>query len=1421
MNRVLRVVYALLFLFSAADARVMINEFMASNIGTYPDLWDYDDFSDWIELYNDSTETADLTGYYLTDNLKSTAKWAIPSGTRIPAKGFFVVFADGYGAIPGKEDTRIYYPYDITFTTRNYHANFKLSDEGEEIGLYRKTGAGFVFVDSVVYSRQLPDISMGRNPNDKMKWRQYDQPTPGAANSTRPKNTLKYSPSVLFSIAGGFYGEARTVSLSSVPNTPIYYTTDGSAPTAESNRYSSPITVDATTIIKARCIDTALLAGPIATNTYFIGEKKRSLMTVSIVADTSFLWDSAFGIYINSLKGREIPASLEFFSEDGMQIVKVRAGISPGSLTSYMSPQKPLQVSLKGKYGDDFIVYQLFGKQIASFSRIRFRNSGDAWSTNMMADGLVESMCQGQMSNATQAYRPVIIYLNGKYWGIQDMREQFDGQFFTSNFNADPSTLNDVRTTILPPAPGHEGWEISGGTWDDYQTLMSLVKTADMGDAQTFGKIASLMEVNSFIDFMCAEDYAVNVSWGHNIELWKVRNTRWRWLLADFDRGFMFSKVAINLFTNGGGGTSGSIMPKDTLLTTLLKNAEFKNRFLQRFAAHLNSTFHPARMTAIADSISTLLEPEMPDHIERWKADTGIQSMDAWKAEVANLEKFAAQRPAIVFAQLAAQFNLEGTARLTVALSNADAGDIFVSDVKMCNGADTMTYFKGIPLNLKAVPRPGYAFVRWDSAGANATMSLTLDGDATLTAVFEESGAHGIPSTISSDTTLDKTDFPYVAAGDVSVEKGATLTIAEGVTIAMPSRAGIYVQGRLLVGGTPSKPVRIGPDSSNGASDWGAICFDGAEDTSKIEYAIVTGTTLGRDALNHKAGINGNNSHVVMDHLTMSNIIYPLYFEYGSTVLKNSSITIDHICNGGIHIGRGAALVENNLWISTGVTINTDAIDIKGVENGIIRGNRLYNFNGFNSDGIDLGESAKSILIANNIVYGSRDKGISIGGKSTAAVINNLIVGCNMGIGIKDLGSYAELDHNTFVFNDFAVECYEKAYPRGGGKVVVKNSILACSRVSTLCTDPASSLDVSYCMSDMDVLPGNGNIFGDPLFLDPLHYNFQVGDSSRSINAGDPIGAKDADGSRADIGFSYAFKAGDFPDSLTRSFLPAVVINEIMYDDNASANSDDWIELYNPGSKEIDISRWKITDRDLLDPPVPMEVPGLPFNKDSTFWDSTCIFILPAGTKLAPGEYLVLCRNRDDFTAAYPDVKNYCADTLNFDFASNDRIALYDSAGSLVTAVRYYDHSPWTEDANGKGPSLELRNPGYCNFLPLNWGASAAENGTPGSKNSIYSARIGSAKKKETSGQFFLTRNFPNPFQKATTIVFALPHGDRVNLSIFTLSGKKLETLIDAEMKPGLHRIRWTAGNYSAGVYVYRLKTSHVAMTRKVNIIRQ
>ena len=64
-------------------AQVKISEFLANNVAVNPDNWDFEDFSDWIELHNEGTSAADIGGYYLTGDLKQNKKWQIPSGTSI------------------------------------------------------------------------------------------------------------------------------------------------------------------------------------------------------------------------------------------------------------------------------------------------------------------------------------------------------------------------------------------------------------------------------------------------------------------------------------------------------------------------------------------------------------------------------------------------------------------------------------------------------------------------------------------------------------------------------------------------------------------------------------------------------------------------------------------------------------------------------------------------------------------------------------------------------------------------------------------------------------------------------------------------------------------------------------------------------------------------------------------------------------------------------------------------------------------------------------------------------------------------------------------------------------------------------------------------------------------------------------------
>ena len=115
---------------------ILINEFLASNVRDSPEMHDFSDYSDWIELYNPSSQSFIFNEVFITDDLNNPLKWKIPNNTNIEPESYLVIWADDYNEIPGRTHTRPYWPWD-EFTTQNQHTNFKLNKSGEEIGLFK------------------------------------------------------------------------------------------------------------------------------------------------------------------------------------------------------------------------------------------------------------------------------------------------------------------------------------------------------------------------------------------------------------------------------------------------------------------------------------------------------------------------------------------------------------------------------------------------------------------------------------------------------------------------------------------------------------------------------------------------------------------------------------------------------------------------------------------------------------------------------------------------------------------------------------------------------------------------------------------------------------------------------------------------------------------------------------------------------------------------------------------------------------------------------------------------------------------------------------------------------------------------------------------------------------------------------------
>jgi len=273
-------------------------------------------------------------------------------------------------------------------------------------------------------------------------------------------------------------------------------------------------------------------------------------------------------------------------------------------------------------------------------------------------------------------------------------------------------------------------------------------------------------------------------------------------------------------------------------------------------------------------------------------------------------------------------------------------------------------------------------------------------------------------------------------------------------------------------------------------------------------------------------------------------------------------------------------------------------------------------------------------------------------------------------------------------------------------------------------------------------------------------------------------------------------------DTLTATFTLAsepgfVVINEICYNPAVDWNTDDWVELHNPGGSPVDISGWRF--------------------KDS---DDAHLFLIPEQTMLAAGDFAVLCRNTTAFQTYFPDVSTVPGN-LSFGFSgAGEALRLFDSAGTLMDIVVYDDTAPWPTEPDGGGPTLELKDPWLDNNNAASWVASA-DHGSPGAINPILSA-VGD---NPVLLPVALLRPHPNPFNPATEVGFTLDRARRVDLAVYDLAGRRIRTLAGGHFDAGYHHLTWNGQNdrgqrISSGVYLVRMVSDDFHSTRKVMLIK-
>lgn len=606
-----------------------------------------------------------------------------------------------------------------------------------------------------------------------------------------------------FSHLSGFYNTEFHLSITHpAPDTVIFYTLDGSEPTPESHQYTDPVristdaysplsaakiesitanwkapetNVQKSVIIRASAINlTTGESSPVITHTYFVGQdiqRHYTLPVVSVVAEYEDLFNPQDGIYVlgeNYLSiadqdltedEKQLVANfnqhgdqwersmhIEFFDQSGLPIFSQDGGIRIHGAGSRRNAQKSLRINADCTYDTkclfEYPVFQAQYKEDINpkYKTIILRNFGQDWMNGMMRDLLAQDLLKDTGLDL-QAHYPVIVFLNGEYWGIYQLQERYDEYYFYNHYGSDIHDVSIIRM---------DGNLFRGKQEDAdrYNDLINFKRTQDLSIPDNYDYLRSQVDLESFTDYLIANIFLANTDWPqNNIYAWRRSlesndldaqsgyDGRWRWMINDLD-------FAFGLQGHGTGYQHNTLQSAQTtsavgdLFRSLLNNEDFRIFFINRFLYHLDTTFASDRLLAMIDEKQQELEPEMQEFFDRWgSGDPNL--LEKWYAEIDEMRQFAFNRKEYILTHISDQFDLTGMSRLRISTDTV-FGSVSVNGHQIPdNGEWEGMFFHDIPITITAVPADGYRFSHWIGLEEDLQkLTIQLTGDIEIYPVF-------------------------------------------------------------------------------------------------------------------------------------------------------------------------------------------------------------------------------------------------------------------------------------------------------------------------------------------------------------------------------------------------------------------------------------------------------------------------------------------------------------------------------------------------------------------------------------------------------------------------------------------------------------------------------------------------------------
>ena len=803
----LSIIIALVLSWQAAQAQLVINELMQSNVDCIMD--DLKDFPDsWVELYNSGDDAVSLKDYKLGRTENSDEAWQLPDEMVSP-KMWALVYCDKVG--------------------QGLHTSFRL-DSGKGGALYLFQGSTIIDKVTNLEKQPAPNIAYGRKTDGSSEWGYQLTPTPKEANTGDICDHDHILGEPIFSEKGragsGLSSFNLTLSLpEGCPDgTEIYYTTNGSEPTLSSTKYTSEIPITDSKVVRAKLFCEGWLSPRSTVESYIFHDRKLTIPIISLVIDNRYLNDSKIGIFKNNYgheKYQQVnwrrPLNFELFDKEGepSQLNQICETRITGAYSREAS-RKSMAIYCHKRFGKKNLEYEFFPDQcpgLTNYKSIVLRNSGNDHDYIYMRDALAQRSMAEHTDMDWQAWRPAVIYINGSYWGILNIRERANENNIITHYNG----MEDIDLI--------ENNELKEGTIDNYNAFTKFYTEQN----HTLAEYAEVMDWEEYINIVAMNFYFNNLDYPNNNNvMWRPRaeGGKWRWIAKDLD-------YTMGLYTQGGAGGSGgydhqiiaqwyhpddknlhfganfSINEESTLLfRRLMENKDFAREFIDRFSVYMGDFLNDRGIQIIWDPMYKLL-------IGEWKRHRSTVYDNPWWPNYEDEKRYVrlwlSNRTREMYKQLGDVYQLGTPINMTVNVSTSHPEKITTTfnGVKLSRGIFDGKFFAGREVNIEGQAKDGQAVVGWKVVIYSSSKEETkqIDG-AVCKLTFPNCTSMAINAILGDASAINQVEqmqqWTWQRDGDQLILSG----VPSGTSVQLYDLRGMQLSKVVSDGSTIALPIR-------------------------------------------------------------------------------------------------------------------------------------------------------------------------------------------------------------------------------------------------------------------------------------------------------------------------------------------------------------------------------------------------------------------------------------------------------------------------------------------------------------------------------------------------------------------------------------------------------------------------------------